>query len=159
MAFDRSEPCADNQFQAAHARLIVLSYARVTGRELLQSDPADAAFGRDLYHAPFVVLAHDRAQDPVFFYANLAAQGLFKFPWADFVALPSRLSAEPMVRDERQGLLERVHKHGFVDDYSGVRIARDGTRFDIKAAVVWNLTDARGALCGQAAAFDNWSLV
>jgi hypothetical protein len=72
------------------------------------------------------------------------------------VALPSRLSAEPLHRDERQRLLGEVARRGFIEDYHGVRISRTGRRFRIERAVVWNLADEAGAVRGQAATFDRW---
>ena len=51
-------------------------------------------------------------------------------------------------------MLARVTQHGYVDDYAGVRIAKDGTRFMIRNATVWNLMDQGGGYCGQAARFD-----
>jgi hypothetical protein len=76
--------------------------------------------------------------------------------WAEITQLPSRYSAEAMDRTERARLLERVERHGYVDDYSGVRIARDGRRFTIHNATVWNLLDAGGGYCGQAALIAAW---
>jgi len=46
---------------------------------------------------------------------------------------------------------------GPVDDYSGIRISQSGRRFRIEQAIVWNLIDAAGHLCGQAATFDTWT--
>lgn len=103
-----------------------------------------------------VVLAHDTAVDPVFFYGNLAAQHLFELNWNELVQLPSRFSAEPVARDERQRLLDLVTSQGFIDNYSGVRIAKSGKRFLIKHATVWNLRGKEGQVLGQAAAFDHW---
>jgi hypothetical protein len=111
---------------------------------------------RTLYHAPFVVLSHDTGDDPLFAYANLAAQERFELPWAEIVGMPSRFSAEPLARDERQRLLERVARDGYIDDYSGVRIAKSGRRFMIRRATVWNLIDAHGNKTGQAATFSDW---
>jgi hypothetical protein len=90
----------------------------------------------------------------VFTYGNLAAQRRFGFTWAELTALPSRLSAEPVHRDERARLLEAVARRGFVEDYAGVRIAKGGGRFRIERAVVWNLLDEAGVHRGQAATFD-----
>lgn len=152
---DRARPSGANAFQGAHARLLLDSFQRVVGRPLLDPDPgADA--GRALYEAPFVLLSHDTAADPVFTYANRQAQARFGYPWETFVTLPSRLSAEPLAREARERLLARVAAHGHIDDYAGVRIAGDGRRFRILAAVVWNLVDAEGGLHGQAACFSRW---
>lgn len=128
------------------------SYARRLG-EALVPDGADAAW---LYEqAPFVVLAHDGAADPRFTYANRAAQACFGYTRAELVGLPSRLSAEAPERAERQRLLDAVTRDGFSRGYRGLRIAKDGRRFWIERAVVWQL-DRDGVVVGQAATFSEW---
>jgi hypothetical protein len=52
-----------------------------------------------------------------------------------------------------------VTRDGFIDDYSGVRIARTGRRFRITHATVWNLLSPDGRACGQAAMFGNWTFL
>jgi hypothetical protein len=130
--------------------LIASSFERLTGRPLV----ADAA---ELWRAPRAVVAHGLEADPVFFYGNRLALELFETPAADFTRLPSRLSAEPLLREERARLLARVAEAGFIEDYSGVRVSATGRRFRIEQAVVWNLLDPAGALHGQAATFDRWT--
>ena len=154
MSFDRVPPSPANAFQLAHARLLLDSHRAILKRNLLESPSME--IGRALYEAPMVVLAHDSAVDPVFFYGNLAAQHLFELNWNELVQLPSRFSAEPVARDERQGLLDLVTSQGFIDNYSGVRIAKSGKCFLIKHATVWNLLGHEGQVLGQAAAFDHW---
>lgn len=154
--FDRAEPDGANAFQAGHAALILASHQRLTGRDLLPGGGTPDERAHRLYHAPFALLAHDRTEDPLFFYANLCAQRLFELPWQAIVRLPSRLSAEPLARAERERLLQRVAARGYIDDYSGVRVAASGRRFRIVGATVWNLVDAAGDVVGQAAAFAHW---
>lgn len=154
MVYNRTLPSSGNAFQEAHARLLLDSYRALLKRDLMDSCPMNV--GRSLYEAPMVVLAHDAVADPVFFYGNLAAQRLFELSWDELVLLPSRFSAEPVARDERQRLLDLVASQGFIDDYSGVRIARSGRRFLIQHATVWNLLGKEGQRLGQAAAFDRW---
>lgn len=156
MNFDRSEPDEVNGYHAADAALIAASHVRLLQRPLPPEGVAAADLARWLYHAPFVVLAHDATSDPVFFYANLAAQALFEMSWRELVRLPSRHSAEPLAREERQRLLDRVARHGYIDDYAGVRISASGKRFRIAGATVWNLLDDAGRAVGQAAAFGDW---
>lgn len=139
------------------ARLILDSHARVVGRALLDVQGAPTERARALYHAPFVVLAHEAASDPVFTYGNAAAQALFEFDWDALLQLPSRLSAEPVNQAERQRLLAAVSQHGYIDDYAGVRVSRTGRRFRIVNATVWNLIDEAGKYCGQAATFAQWT--
>jgi hypothetical protein len=154
MDYDRTIPSASNMFQSAHAQLLLNSHRSLLKRNLLESAPTE--IGRALYEAAMVVLAHDTSADPVFFYGNLAAQRLFEMNWDELVRLPSRFSAEPVARDERQRLLDLVTRQGYIDNYSGVRIAKSGKRFLIKHATVWNLLGQDGQVFGQAAAFDHW---
>jgi hypothetical protein len=82
--------------------LLEASYRTVVGRDLR----TDA--GGDLYDAPAALLMHGNEPDPVFCYANRTAQGLWGLTWDEFIRLPSRLSAEPLVQAERDRLLARV---------------------------------------------------
>lgn len=108
----------------------------------------------DLFDAPFALVSHGIEADPIFNFANRKALDIFGYTWESFTVLPSRLSAEPMAREERQYLLDQVTTKGYIDDYSGVRIASDGRRFRIVNAVVWNLLDEQGKHIGQAAKID-----
>ena len=73
--------------------------------------------------------------------------------------MPSRLTAEAPNREERARLLAQVTQHGFIDDYSGIRISTRGRRFRIAQATVWNLRDETGHPCGQAAMFAHWEFL
>jgi hypothetical protein len=106
-----------------------------------------------LWSAPCAILAHGTEEDPMFFFANAQALSVFKYDVETILRTPSRLSAEAPLREERQALLARVTAQGFIDDYSGVRIAATGQRFTIERATVWNLVDSEGVRCGQAATF------
>lgn len=137
---------------AARLALIADSHLRLTGRRLVGESTADA-----LWAAPIVIVAHDTAPDPIFFFGNARALALFETTPEAFTAMPSRLSAEPGLRAERDRLMARVTRDGFIDDYSGIRISATGRRFRIHRATVWNLVDAAGRLHGQAAAFSDWT--
>lgn len=127
------------------------SHRRLLGRPLVQQNVSW------LYHdAPFVVLAHDTAADPLFTYANRTAQTLFGYGWDEFLRLPSRLSAEPALQSARQSVFERVARDGFVTGYTGVRVTKDGRRFRIEDATIWRLTDEDGRSRGEAATFARW---
>lgn len=140
------------------AALLAGSYRRVVGRPLLPESVSARDAPRWLYeHAPFILLAHDTAPDPVFIYANRTAQRRFEYGWTEFIGLPSRLSAEQPSRDGRQALLNEVSRRGFVDGYQGLRIAKSGRRFRIEETTIWNLVDADGVLHGQAALVPRWT--
>src|SRR5262249_32264936 len=94
--------------------------------------------------------------DPRFVYANRTAQRCFEYSWDEFVALPSRLSAQTAERAAREQLLARVTAHGFLCGYRGLRIAKSGPRFWIEDGTVWQLIDRHGVRHGQAALFARW---
>ena len=138
----------------AKLRLLVGSYARLTGKPLLSHLPDDAAALREvLWNAPFAIVAHGTEVDPVFFYGNEYALRCFGMDFAEFARLPSRLSAEPLAQESREKVLKKVAEQGFIDGYSGMRIASSGRRFMIADCTIWNLRDAAGAHHGQAAVF------
>lgn len=135
-------------------RLLVESYHRLTGKQLLEGVPVDiAAFREALWKAPRAIVAHGTEADPVFFYGNRLALQLFEMGFAEFTRLPSRLSAEPLAQEAREKLLAKVAQQGYVDSYSGMRIASSGKRFMITDCTVWNLADELGGYHGQAAVF------
>jgi len=109
-----------------------------------------------LWSAARVIVAHGTEDDPIFFFGNDVALRAFEMSGAQFTALPSRLSAEPSQRQERQRLLDHVARDGFMADYAGIRVSASGRRFRIEGAIVWNLIDEAGAVHGQAATFDRW---
>jgi hypothetical protein len=133
--------------------LLTGSYERLVGKPLVP-EGADANW---LYEqAPFAVLAHDGSSDPKFTYANKCAQACFEYDWDEIITLPSRLSAEPADRAERQALLDQVARHGFMSGYRGIRVAKSGRRFAIEDGIVWELIDAKDRRHGQAATFSSW---
>lgn len=150
---------SDQEALARHTRLLCESYQHWTGMRLIAADyDTDEAID-ELMNAPFAVASHNTQDDPVFNYANNAALQLFGMERDEMMGLPSRFSAELVAREERATLLERVTQQGYVDDYSGIRIAKGGLRFLIRNAVVWNLIDERGDYKGQAALIRDWSSV
>ncbi|WP_019905627.1 MEKHLA domain-containing protein [Methylobacterium sp. 77] len=131
--------------------LLTGSFRRAVGRPLVPEPECDAAWLQA--EAPFAVLAHDGGDDPRFIYANRTALRIFGYAAAELIGTPSRFSAEAPDRAERQRLLDAVTHDGFVANYAGIRIRKDGTRFPIRDAIVWQLVDEAGLLHGQAATF------
>ena len=154
-----NEPSELNGYLHQHVRLLLDSFHHWTGKNLLHQELSDNEQARELFYAPFVVLSHDSASDPLLNYANEAGLHLFDLNWEQLITLPSRFTAEPLQRDERARLLRRVTQHGFIDDYSGVRISRAGRRFWIEQATVWQVQNEQGAPYGQAATFSRWSFL
>ena len=139
-----------------HVALLRGSYRHWTGKDLLPPELNSVDAVRALDDARFAVVSHGTQADPIFNYGNRLALRLFEMEWEEFTALPSRLSAEAVDRDERQRLLAQVEARGYSDNYGGVRISKTGRRFEIGAATVWNLIDGEGRNRGQAALIRQW---
>jgi PAS domain-containing protein len=132
--------------------LLCGSYRRIVGKDLVPRVLTQREAVRWLYEdAPFGLLAHDTATDPVFVYGNKSAQRRFEYSWEELTALPSRLSAEAPERQARENFLRQVAERGYVDDYEGIRISKSGKRFPIADVTVWQLIDVDGTIRGQAA--------
>jgi hypothetical protein len=152
-------PAEDNAYLAEHVKLLRSCLRTLTGRDLLEQDCPPAEAARRIFHAPFALLSHNAAADPVLTYGNSTVLDLFELTWQELTVMPSRCTAEAIEREERARLLAQVAAAGFIDDYAGVRISKNGRRFRIEQAVIWNLTDAQGSFCGQAAMFANWTFL
>jgi hypothetical protein len=147
------EPWTDRKFYD----LLTGSYRRILGEELVPADQANEHGPEWLYEsAPFCVLAHNTAENPIFIYGNRKAQTCFDYTWDELTSLPSHLSTEFENREERERLLERVKRDKFATGYRGLRIAKGGKRFWIEDVTVWQLIDENGTLHGQAAVYRRW---
>ena len=144
---------------ATHSDVLVRSLKHWTGRDLLPGITAPVELAKGLFDAPFVLVSHGTQADPVLNYGNAAALALWELSWAEFTRTPSRFTAEAPNREERARLLAMVTAQGFIDDYSGVRISKNGRRFRIAQATVWNLLTREGNHYGQAAMFSHWEFL
>jgi hypothetical protein len=143
----------------AHSAALLNSHRDRTGRELIARGGGAEEEAERLLGAPFVVVSHGTEADPLLNYGNRVALALWEMSVAQLLATPSRLTAEPMLREERERLLERAARDGFFLGYEGVRISASGRRFKIANATVWNLTDETGRPAGQAATFARWTFL
>lgn len=144
---------------ASWSLVLLESFHRWTGHELIEraGSPEDRA--RALFFAPCVVVSHGTEADPILNYGNKTALELWETDWGLFTRTPSRLTAEPMNRAERERMLARAAARGWIDDYRGVRISMTGRRFLVEHAIVWTVVDDEGTRRGQAATFARWSFL
>jgi PAS domain-containing protein len=155
----KANPFLDDYRQAAflarHSHLLMSSYQHWTGDSLIENTK-DVIQG--LMNTPFAIASHQGGDDPMFNYANHQALALFKMAPEEIMGLPSRFSAEPMLREARAAFLHQVATHGFIENYAGVRIAKDGSRFLIEQATVWNVVDVKSPkqVLGQAVIIKAW---
>lgn len=149
----------DEPILIKHIEYLLNSYLRWTGHELIPLKSSPHEHAKALFEQPFVVLSHGTQVDPILNYGNKAALDLWELTWEDFIKMPSRLTAEPVNRIDREFLLEQVRQNGFIDTYSGVRITGSGRRFLIERGTVWNIMDDVNNYIGQAATFSKWKYI
>jgi hypothetical protein len=151
-----SQPSAENRYLERHVSRLLASLRHWTGGNLVEPSLSPEEQARAVFNAPFAVLSHDTAVDPILNYGNRTSLQLFELSWEELTVMPSRLTAEATARAERARLLSEVSSRGYINDYRGVRVAKNGRRFLIERATVWNLLDESGAPYGQAATFNEW---
>jgi hypothetical protein len=156
-----NEPSTNNQIWQQPdiinwSQILLNSFRDLLDYELISRQETPSEQAQALFLATFVVVSHGTQADPILNYGNRTALKLWELDWAAFTNTPSRLTAEPVNRETRAMMLDRVTRQGYIDDYSGVRISSTGKKFKIDRAIVWNLADSTGNYCGQAATFDRW---
>ncbi|MFT7641385.1 MAG: hypothetical protein ACI9G1_003133 [Pirellulaceae bacterium] len=158
MAIDYLQPWLEEGWIRRSLELMN-SFENLLKRPLLQVAGDDSEKARQLFHAPFVVVAHGTEDDPILNYANQIALKLWEVDLPTILQMPSRTTAEPVHRDERAEMLKRTLRDGYIDDYQGIRIAASGRRFHIAEAIVWSVIDAEWDNAGQAATFAHWEML
>jgi hypothetical protein len=146
-------------FLELQSQRILNSFRHFLGYELLPRTGNAQQEAERLFQAPCVVVSHGTQVDPILNYGNAAALALWETTFEQLTTMPSRLTAEPLHRDERARLLARTSEYGFVDDYQGIRISTTGRRFHIQRAIVWNLLDENHRPAGQAATFSDYTFL
>ena len=84
-----------------------------------------------------MVLSHDSRPDPVLDYANRIGLNLFELTWEELINLRHAARLSQCI-DPAGDFAASVARQGFIDDYRGVRISKNGKRFLIEQATVWN---------------------
>ncbi len=149
----------NNHDTTRHVGYLLRSFHRVVGQALLPPLGDAIRDAQQLFAAPFVVLSHGVEGDPILNYGNALALQLWEMTATQFGATPSRVTAEPMLREDRQSTLDTVARQGYISGYAGVRVSGTGRRFLIENVVLWNVSDDDGNPLGQAASFDRWSFL
>lgn len=160
MNLDKSQPWLQPEL-LQHIQLLCYSFDHWTGNQLIPSSSNDfpLKIANSLFNADFVVVSHGTQSDPILNYGNQKALDLWKMDWQTFISTPSRYTAEPIERSEREQLLAQAKSQGYISDYRGIRIASNGDRFYINQAIIWNVIDRKGKLWGQAATFGDWEAI
>lgn len=133
------------------------SYRHWIGKDLVERTLDAHQQARLLFEASIVVVSHGVGVDPILNYGNQTALDLWELSWDQFIRTPSRLTAEPDDRAERDRMLTQARTDGYFDGYRGVRISSTGRRFRVEQALIWNVIDSVGSPLGQAATFSQWT--
>ncbi|HSC57709.1 MAG TPA: MEKHLA domain-containing protein, partial [Nitrospira sp.] len=107
-------------------QLLLDSYRHWMRKDLIERHGRREAEARALFESPLVVVSHGTQDDPILNYGNQTALVLWEMTWDELTKTPSRLTAEPINRAEREGMLEHARIRGFIDTYRGVRISATG---------------------------------
>ncbi len=146
-------PWTEDQLRL-RARWLLNSYRHWAGEELVEAaGEDDAARAAALFAAPFAVLAHDTAPDPLCVYANAAALAAFELTPEQAAAFPTSRTVEPAARAERGAALARAEAAGLVTGYRGIRVSSTGRSFAIRDGRIWAVRDDDGRRAGLAATF------
>lgn len=140
-------------------QVLLDNYEQILGHPLFKRTGDAQEQAERLFFAPFVVLSHGTQADPIFNYGNKTALDLWEMTWQELTTTPSRLTAEPPNQKEREMMLAQAAKHGFIENYTGIRISRTGKRFRIENFTIWNLLNSEGTYQGQAATGHNWTFL
>ena len=74
-------PSPANRYQVDHAERLRRTFHALTGRDLIDPALSPEAAAEALFHAPFAVLSHNAAPDPLLTYGHRAALELFALTW------------------------------------------------------------------------------
>ncbi len=143
----------------AWSQIILNSYQKLLGKELMLRTGTPQTEAKDLYDLPYVVLTHNTDADPLYNYGNEIALKIWEMDWETLLQTPSRTTTQPLLREEREKLMAETTSKGYITDYQGVRISKKGTKYQIDDITVWNLEDTQGNYCGQAATFSQWKII
>ena len=123
-----------------HVRFMDRNLERCSGKgvyhRLFGDIPKKEGWEDDVHkNSRWVLISHNNLSDPIFTYGNEAGLQQFEMEWDDFTSIPSRFSAEPMERQERDALLESVRIHGFSESPNNIRVTKNKERFQIKSLI------------------------
>lgn len=133
------------------------SFNDLLDERIIEADLSLEQLAQALYIKTDIILSHRFGDVPRFCFANAAAQELFGYGWDEFIGIESSLSAQPESQEDRETLLKQARENGYIKNYSGVRIKKDRTLFEVRNVILWNVSDSRGDVVGQAALFNQWN--
>ncbi|NTX13794.1 MEKHLA domain-containing protein [Myxococcus sp. CA056] len=140
-------------------KMMDASYQRKRGKPLgvgfcpphLEGAPPEARLEWVHTQAPFMLLAQDASEDPLYLYTNASASQHFGYTPEEFLSTPARHSATPEGQEDRDAAVKATYEKGSILGYTGVRITKGGKLFRIRDAELWLLHDEADRLVGLGA--------
>jgi hypothetical protein len=149
-----SLPSASNSYHQEHVVMMLENLKKWTGYDLIQEYGFSLeTIGKQVFNADFYILSHDRAADPILNYANQRVLDLWEVSWTELTSMYSRDTAKSTDQDARSAIMAIVKVQNYINGYSGTRISKTGTEFNILDGTVWNLYNSNDDFWGQAAWF------
>jgi hypothetical protein len=135
--FSGPSPLWYSDSMVSHASHLIKSYYQVTGGEelvpirLVKENPVEAS--RLLFFLEDrIVVSHgtqSSGDGPILNYGNCAALKRWAASWEELTSMPSKYTAEPINQNTRDEFMKTVTRDGIVQNYSGVRISLDKSRY------------------------------
>jgi hypothetical protein len=92
------EPSPAHRYPVDHAERLRRTFHALTGRDLIDPTLSPEAAAEALFHAPFVILSHNAAADPLLTYGHRAALDLFALTWEEPRASPRWSRSRALMR-------------------------------------------------------------
>ena len=155
----RSMPPPDttNNYYRDRLSIVLENLKRWTSYDLIKEYGfSEETLGEQVFHADFYILSHDCTADPILNYGNARVLELWEVSWDELTNMRSQDTAKPVDRATRLAAMERVKLQNYISGYSGMRISKTGTEFEILDVTIWNLFTSNGDPYGQAAWFKKY---
>jgi len=152
----------NREFAVIHSRRMIeslVSLKSIPIYELALEEKKDEELAEWIYTNRNAILSHGTQAEPLLNYGNSQALKLWGMRFDEFVGTPSQTTVEAKLCSERAKILARVNQEGLVYPYTGIRIAKNGSRFRIKDAKIWTVQDEKSNAIGTAAMFPDWEFV
>lgn len=134
--------------------LIAESFARLAGKPLVGLAPA--GYEPAMWQAPRAIGARGIGFEPRYFYGNRMLLDLLGMSASELAGTSPRQQAEPLLRAERERMIDELARNDIVEIYGVVGLTATGRRFAISDAQIWNLIDRRGGRHGLGITFSAW---
>lgn len=152
------EPWKNIAYQQC-AQQLMDSFQHYLSKDLIEPCGNKEQQAKSIYFSSRIVIAHDNKEEPRFIFANRAATDLWEVEHHSFIGMPSKQSAEQEHRKDRARMLNQAKEKGYILNYSGIRVSKQGKRFFIENAIIWNVLDNKKNIIGQAATFEDWKYI